>query len=95
MASDEGTGVFFLRDVLHHLRIRPDKQLMWSAGALLRQWWLDRTGTLPPKKLAPKTDGSGGTHCHAYYPMWAWDAAVRIVTSLRGRPDPQRCFDFY
>lgn len=94
MAADQGTGVFVLRDVVHHLRVQPDNELMWSAGARLREQFLRRHGFLPPKKLAPKTDGSGGTHCFAYYPAGMWDEAVRIVTSLHTTPNPQMTFDF-
>jgi hypothetical protein len=94
MPADNGEGVFFVADVFRHLRVRPDKSLMVSAGARVREVFLAKHGALPPKKLGPKSDGSGGTHCFAYYPNIMWGDAVSIVTDLKGKPDPQLVFDF-
>lgn len=43
----------------------------------MRDWWLDRTGYLPQKRLHPKTY-QHGSHCHAVYP----DAMRPVIKQL-------------
>lgn len=53
--------------VIREMGIKPYPELTWSVGALMRDWWLDTTGRLPPKRLRPKTY-QRGVHCFAIYP---------------------------
>ena len=85
---------FTIIDVFHALRLHTSPDRTWAAGSRLRERYLALTGHLPPKRLGPKTDGSGGTHCFAYYPIEWWARAVVIVEELASEPNPQLVFDF-
>jgi hypothetical protein len=85
---------FTVIEVFRALRLRPTPGRTWAAGNRLRDVYVAVEGHLPPKRLGPKTDGSGGTHCFAYYPGWLWPDAVVIIEALASEPEPQLAFDF-
>jgi hypothetical protein len=67
-------------DVIRWMNIDPESQLCWTVGALAREQWRNQYGTLPEKQLRPKTDGSGGSHCLAVYPI-SWRARIAKIVS--------------
>lgn len=66
-------------DVMHMINVEPNSELCWRVGALTREAWVKEKGELPPKILRPKTNGSGGTHCFAGYPMNWKKRIARII----------------
>ncbi len=47
----------------------------WSIGSVMSTEYEKRFGSLPPKELRPKTNGSG-SHCFATYPP-SWEPMIR------------------
>jgi hypothetical protein len=65
-------------DRLGYEPVAPDT---WTAGALVREAWLDMMGHYPIKQLRPKTNG-GGSHCFAIYPIDWLPKIESIVRSV-------------
>jgi hypothetical protein len=72
---------FTVIDVIRHLGYEVENDLSWTAGALLREAWFQKTGELPEKRLRKKTSGYG-SHCFAVYPCRFQKEALVIVTKL-------------
>jgi len=66
-------------DVMRHLGVEVTRELSWSVGARVRDLFEMRHGALPRKELRLKTDGSGGTHCFAVYPVTMWDDIEKVI----------------
>jgi len=55
-------------DVITQLGFEPRKELTWSVGNRMAEWYTRTFGHAPLKDLRPKTAGEGGSHCFAHYP---------------------------
>ena len=80
-------------EVFRAMGRRPVKRDTWSAGDRVAALWRDETSSEPVKELRPKTDGCGGTHCHAIYPP-AWRHRIeQIVSAVSTAEDAQGRLD--
>lgn len=66
-------------DVMREKGVQITNELSWSLGAHVRERWQELGHGPPGMKLTPKTNGTGGTHCIAHYPLWFKPEITRIL----------------
>ena len=72
---------FTVVDLIRELGYEVENELSWTAGAKLRDAWIQKTGDLPEKRLRQKSHGIG-SHCFAIYPRHFRSEAIGIVSKL-------------
>ena len=78
----ERINAFTVVELIRANGYEPHPSLSWSCGDAVRDAFVKATGYAPNKALRPKTNGNGGTHCHAVYPASFYTSAFAIVSAV-------------
>ncbi len=71
------------------LKLEVPKATRWAIGAAVRNRYLEEFGELPAKELRSKTNGNGGSHCFAVYPLSFQSQADAIIGTFKVQADAQ------
>jgi hypothetical protein len=77
------TRMITVVDVMRDMNVEFTRQLGWQAGNAVRDQWVKRYGSLPPKEMRNKTQ-QAGRHLVAVYPE-AWRRIIEdVIRYYRG-----------